>query len=176
MTVYKAIVDLPGLRIGDDGSIWSHLTRTGFKDEWRKLSPSPMSVSGYLRTCFKKRTYYVHNLVLEAFVGPRPAGMECRHINGDRKDCRLENLAWGTKLENASDKIRHGTCVRLKGEINPMAKLTCDRVLAIRRECDSGMRRRNDIAQEFGVCVAQVNNIASGRTWRHLLEPSLKSG
>lgn len=54
----------------------------------------------------------VHHLVLEAFVGPRPAGMETRHLNGVRADNRLENLAWGTPTENAADKIRHGTATR----------------------------------------------------------------
>src|SRR5262245_15574121 len=38
----------------------------------------------------------VHHLVLEAFVGPRPSGMEARHLNDDPSDNRLVNLAYGT--------------------------------------------------------------------------------
>jgi HNH endonuclease/NUMOD4 motif len=53
----------------------------------------------------------VHRLVLGAFVGPCPEGMECRHLNGDRADNRLENLAWGTPHENGMDRLRHGTDV-----------------------------------------------------------------
>src|ERR1700722_12370957 len=41
---------------------------------------------------FTKR-FQVHTLVLEAFVGPRPEGMECRHGNGDHTDNRLGNLS-----------------------------------------------------------------------------------
>ena len=37
----------------------------------------------------------VHALVLTAFVGPRPEGMESRHLNGDRRDNHLANLCWG---------------------------------------------------------------------------------
>ena len=52
---------------------------------------------------------YVHQLVLEAFVGPRPPAYQARHLNGCRGDNRLENLAWSTPSENARDKRQHGT-------------------------------------------------------------------
>lgn len=53
---------------------------------------------------FKK--FHVHRLVLEAFVGPRPPGKQCRHLNGDSLDNRLENLAWGTNQEDCEDRRR----------------------------------------------------------------------
>lgn len=49
----------------------------------------------------------VHHLVLEAFIGPRPAGTETLHGNGVRDDCRLTNLRWGTSVENKADVKRH---------------------------------------------------------------------
>ena len=52
---------------------------------------------------------YVHTLVLEAFVGPRPDGLVCRHRNGNNHDNRLRNLAWGTYAENNRDTVQHGT-------------------------------------------------------------------
>jgi hypothetical protein len=55
------------------------------------------------------RAHYVHRLVLEAFVGPCPPGMETRHLNGDPSDNRLVNLAWGTPSENNLDRVKHGT-------------------------------------------------------------------
>ena len=42
----------------------------------------------------------VHHAVLSAWVGPRPEGMECDHINGDSLDNRLCNLEWVTHEEN----------------------------------------------------------------------------
>lgn len=61
-----------------------------------------------LRHC-EQTTRPVHSLVLEAFVGPRPAGAEIRHLDGDPTNARLGNLAYGTHSENARDKRAHGT-------------------------------------------------------------------
>lgn len=52
---------------------------------------------------------YVHHLVLETFVGPRPPGHVSRHLNGQHDDNSLSNLGWGTQQENIADKFRHGT-------------------------------------------------------------------
>lgn len=57
----------------------------------------------------KLRTYLVHNLVLEAFVGPRPSPKHvCRHLDGDPANNALTNLRWGTYEENSRDRTRHG--------------------------------------------------------------------
>lgn len=53
--------------------------------------------------------YLVHRLVLTTFVGPCPEGSEACHGDGDPTNNRLDNLRWGTHLENEADKKRHGT-------------------------------------------------------------------
>lgn len=54
------------------------------------------------------RTWKRHALVLSAFVGPRPSGAVGRHLNGNRMDNRLANLAWGTSSQNQRDTVEHG--------------------------------------------------------------------
>jgi NUMOD4 motif/HNH endonuclease len=73
---------------------------------------------GYLRVSFAtgkrsvKTCHMVADLVLAAFVGPKPEGSVDRHLNGVRDDNRLSNLCYGTVAENGADTAKHGT---LKG-------------------------------------------------------------
>jgi len=55
------------------------------------------------------RYVYVHTLVLEAFVGARPTGMECCHNDGNGDNNALQNLRWDTHSSNEYDRARHGT-------------------------------------------------------------------
>lgn len=57
----------------------------------------------------------VHRLVLLAFVGPKPVGMESRHLDGDAENNALSNLEYATHLVNIHDIRRHGR--RLGGPI-----------------------------------------------------------
>jgi hypothetical protein len=57
----------------------------------------------------KQRTWNVHRLVMEAFVGPMPAGMEIRHIDGNPANACLVNLQYGSSSDNKWDQVRHGT-------------------------------------------------------------------
>lgn len=75
----------------------------------RLLRPGRMTKSGHVSVAIgKHNSQCVHTLVLLAFVGPRPAGMEARHLNGNASDNRLENLRYGTRAENVQDMVRHG--------------------------------------------------------------------
>lgn len=64
----------------------------------------------------RKQYRYVHDLVLGAFVGPKPCGLEACHNNGNRKDNSLANLRYDTRSANARDTQRHRI---LRGEKHP---------------------------------------------------------
>jgi hypothetical protein len=50
---------------------------------------------------------FVHRLVLEAFIGPCPPGMEaCHYPDPSRQNNHVGNLRWDTKQENAHDRYR----------------------------------------------------------------------
>lgn len=52
-------------------------------------------------------TKKISRLVLEAFVGPCPPGMEACHWNDIADDDRLENLRWDTHAANIVDRTRN---------------------------------------------------------------------
>ena len=110
----------------------------------------------------KKKKKKVHRLVMEAFVGPCPDGMECRHLNGNSRDNRLENLKWGTKAENIEDTLRHGHTTR--GERHPMVKLTESQV----REIRAAGGKQREIAERYGVTQSNVSYIKRGASWGHV--------
>lgn len=112
---YRTVPGFPGYRAGDDGSIWSCWGNTGWGEHgltnvWKRVS-TPPGAKGYLRCNMvndgRIKSVRIHRVILEAFVGPCPEGMECRHLNGIRTDNRLVNLAWGTRKENIDDKVKH---------------------------------------------------------------------
>lgn len=78
----------------------------------RLHKPWQMDAYGHLGVTLRSggaiKSRYVHQLVLEAFVGPRPEGMVACHWNDISDDNRVENLRWATPQENRMDTIRNG--------------------------------------------------------------------
>lgn len=75
-----------------------------------KLLRPGRNKSGHVTVAIGKgNSRQVHQLVLEAFVGPRPAGCEVLHLNHNPADNRLENLRYGTRSENLRMDYAAGT-------------------------------------------------------------------
>ena len=108
---------------------------------------------------------FVHHLVLEAFIGPRPDGLQCRHLNGDSATNRLANLTWGSPEENSADRTRHGTDNR--GERCGRAILTWAIVGMIRSEYVFGSRTHGSraLAEKFGCDRARIHRIVNNQIW-----------
>ena len=56
-----------------------------------------------------KKLKFIHQLVVEAFVGPGGPGEEVCHSDGQRANNHAANLRWGTRSDNVQDMLRHGT-------------------------------------------------------------------
>lgn len=121
-----------------------------------------------LRKLGIKQKARIHVVVLETFNCLRPDGMVACHNNGDSTDNRLCNLRWGTHKENSKDKILHGT--HRYGELCGKSKLTEAQAIAILKSTKSN----REIAKDFGVCIATVSHIKTGRNWPHLQARSAK--
>lgn len=116
-------MSFPGYSATEDGVVLSHRVRfyeKGFRgcktridfSHSRELSVF-RHVDGYLLVHVfngeRSRIYGVHQIVADAFIGPRPADAEVRHLDGNPLNNRPENLAYGTHAENEADKKLHGT-------------------------------------------------------------------
>ena len=110
----------------------------------------------------RKSEHRVHRLILETFVGPCPGGMECRHLNGNRQDNRLENLCWGTRSENRYDAVKHGTLHT--GERCNLSKLTESIVQNIRRIYQTTNRTQQEIANIYNTSIGNVCMIVNQKS------------
>lgn len=128
------------------------------------LKPTPQ-VGGYLRLELvgkdgKRLSRSVHRLVLEAFVGPRPEGMQAAHRNGIVTDNRVSNLYWATVQQNAADRIAHGKHAAVMRE---KRKLTEADAAFIR--ANHKVIKQTDLAAMFSVHRATVQRIHSGERY-----------
>ncbi len=175
---YRPIEDFPGYRIGNDGSAWSrwlNLSEPGvkgahtiFTDVWHRLKPG-ISRKHLHVTLHREGKHYsrnIHRLVLEAFVGKRPKGMECRHLDDDPLNNNLSNLCWGTRQENVNDAMRNNRLV--KGENYPKAKLTDHSVREIRAMYVPRLISQRELARKYGVTQSVIQLILTYKAWKHV--------
>lgn len=108
----------------------------------------------------KTRMHRVHRLVAEAFIR-NPQGLpEVNHLDETRTNNRADNLEWCTHKYNNN----YGT-KPMRGERNPMSKLTEGDVKAIRQRRANGDLLKA-IAADFGVSTSHVSSLVSGRRWK----------
>lgn len=103
---WRPVAGFPHYEVSDLGRV---LSRQGLQP--RVLKPGPGNYPS-VTLCGPggvRRTATLHSLVTEAFIGPRPEGQEVRHLDGNRENNTVANLAYGTRSENAFDRVRHGT-------------------------------------------------------------------
>ncbi len=172
---YRSIPGYPGYRIGDDASVWTQRSRNGKGKhgcEWRRLNPYLGAVGYYvvgLRVDGHQYSQlkYVHRLMLEAFVGPCPVGMESCHYDGDRTNNVLSNLRWDTRKANIEDRARHGRMNMPNGSRHFRAKLTEADIPEIRKLSRSGLYPW-EIADVFGVTKSTIRVVLKGQAWIHV--------
>lgn len=97
---------------------------------------------------------FVHSLVMSAFVGSKPEGMDVCHMNGNKADNQLANLQYLSRSENNKHIVHHGN-----------RKLTVDQVKMIReRTYKRGEKRA--LERELGVSSGMVHAILTSRFYK----------
>ena len=108
------------------------------------------------------KRFLVHRLVLAAFAGPCPDGLEGLHWDGNHLNNKISNLHWGTHAENMQDMTRHGTSKQ--GEKSATARLKDQDVRDIRASNET----QRALAARYGVSQVAIHAIRARKTWKHI--------
>lgn len=130
-------------------------------------------VTLYRNGGLEKRPINPGNLVLEAFVGPCPDGMECRHLDDNRRNNVIDNVMWGTREENMADRKRNGLVPKtdhLFGDNANHVIMTEAQVIEaikLRREAPE-VWSYPKLGRKYGVTGSAIRRAVNGKTWKHL--------
>ena len=131
----------------------------------RKLNSRTQYLSASLKSLDEKsqKTIYIHKTVAKLFLGPRPEDCVIRHLDGNRYNNQVSNLAYGTVKQNHEDLIKHGTH---RHENNGRALLSERCVKAIKFLHSSGLVDAVALSKAFEVHEATIRAIIKGRNWK----------
>jgi predicted DNA-binding protein (UPF0251 family) len=149
------------------GRVYSFNGGCRHKNKGAILKPS--SAKGYLRVKLHRpsKEGRIHQLVLLAFVGPRPNGTDACHNNGNSLDNRLENLRWATPKENIADTVFHGT--KQEGARHYAAKFTEDEVRNIRKQFQNSGLPYRQFAEKLGIDQMTLWRIVNRKSYRNVV-------
>ncbi len=161
MTMIKDIPGYPGYKADSDGNIWGIRGRC-LKWQYTK--------SGYPRVTVGHNTKCtVHILVCLAFYGPRPSGLEIRHLDSNKNNSNPNNLRYGTSRENANDTIGSGSN---RGSNNGHSKLTEEDVIEIRNRYRTSRGNQIELAKQYNVTQSCIHYALEGKIiWKHVPNP-----
>jgi len=169
---WRDVVGFNGYKISNYGKIGSFRIigpTGGIGDKFRLMKQS-IDSKGYVKIGLKRKGetigIFAHTMVLEAFCGPKPPQMECRHLDGNPLNNHIDNLKWGTRKENAHDRHIHGSDII--GEDHHSSKLNKDQVKAIKIILQSKLISHQKIADIFNVSRVAIRAINIGKNWKHV--------
>lgn len=121
----------------------------------------------------------IHRIVAEAFIGPRPLGMQINHKDGNKKNNSIDNLEYLTPSDNQKHASANGLMRKgdnhqarknpdyiKRGEESPSAKLTLAQVVEMRAMRSRTGLSYKKIADVFDIDASNAWLICRGKSWR----------
>ena len=150
--------------ISKDGRIFTLWNKNGVKEIHAKQKRN-----GYMQVVLvdtNKKKYYknVHRLVAETFIPNPESKQQVNHVNGNKKDNRVENLEWVSVQENMAHAYSNG--------LNTKAMKVSAINIQTKEECIFYSGRQ--AAREFGVKPKTLHyhlkkeDEFKGYLWRYL--------
>lgn len=172
MEEWKAIPGYPGYEVSSNGRVRCWRKRNAnarVPSEPRSVKPIPSKAHGYVYVSLsvdgRVKRERVHKLALLAFLGPVPREMECAHLDGNRANNNIVNLAYKTHAENMRDRESHGRVPYGTAVVG--AKLNDEAARAIY----TAEGQYAAIGADYGVDRAVVRLIKQGKAWTRATAP-----
>jgi len=163
---WKHIDGFLGYMVSNKGRVKS-LARTVLRHNWRpqtireRILKHSFDELGYPMVRLYGHTKKVHTLMCKAFWGETPSGMVIRHMDGNPRNCVLENMEFGTPSQNIMD------CYRYRGNISKDQKLTIESAKQIKLKLMSGEPSVR-LAREYRVTQQTICDIKHQRIYAHV--------
>lgn len=157
--MWKKIADAKGYEASNHGNIRNAKTL--------RLLKQHVGNDGYLRIQIAGKTRLVHRIIADTFL-LKPVGKEfVNHIDGNKLNCRADNLEWVTRSENMQHAYNHGLKKPLSREVNGNARLTEEAVAYIREHYIPGDKEfgAKALAKRFGVVHQTICAVVYRQTW-----------
>ncbi len=165
MEAWKPIPSFSGYEVSDLGRVRSYrvlgrrssiasipqrILKPGCNGAYRSVSLRRGKI-GYSRR--------IARLVLEAFVGPCPEGMERCHNDSNPENDRLDNLRYDTHANNCRDGFGEHT-----------SRLTKQESVQLREMASQGVSDK-ELASRFNTSTSKVGRCRRGETYRYAKGP-----
>jgi len=185
----------PVLGWEDSYEVSSHGRVRGIRQKSRWVGKRIRSLKtkkvGYIATILyrsgRQKDVLVHVLVAEAFICPKPEGMEVNHKDSNRANNHFYNLEWVTHKENQEHAAKAGRYASgdrhprrtkpeawagavfaprpgIQGERNCSARTTNDRVREVKLARRDGLSY-SQLMKRFDLPKHIVARICTGRNW-----------
>ena len=144
---FKSIPEFPDYEISETGEVRNI--------ETSRIHSTRLN-GNYFKITIHNITRYVHVLLMQAHIGPKPSGFVVRHLDGNPLNNSVLNLVYGTYTQNRHDMIKHGTYER---------KLTFRKVRIIRGLSKCGFTNKR-LSELFNVHNSLISKIINGTKWK----------
>lgn len=154
-TEWRVIPSCLDYEVGEFGDVRRKNNRYPIKSRFHKgYEIVTITVNG------KKVTKFVHRLVAEAFIGPRPKGHHTHHKNHNMRINHYTNLEYLKTYSHFNEHrdVRQRHCT----------KLIAEQVLQIRAMYIAGNYTYKQLAQAFNVSITEIHKIVKRKVWKHI--------
>lgn len=142
---------------------WLRVVKTA--DCW--LWTAHIAKDGYGRFKDAYKEIYPHRFSWIVHFGAVPDGLDVLHKCDVRHCINPSHLFLGTDADNVADRVAKGRNGDTKGEKNSQAKMTSEKVIAMRLDRQTGLTWEL-LSKKYNISICQARQICVGRWWKHI--------